>query len=60
MEVDDGDYATLRELPIPPVTVANSDDTASEEGKVKQTNLHFFNCLSKLLTHALYNSYHHY
>lgn len=40
MEVDDGDYATLRELPMPPVTVANSDDTASEEGKVK---LIFFN-----------------
>lgn len=34
MEVDDGDYATLRELPIPPITVPNSDDSASEEGKV--------------------------
>lgn len=35
MEVDDGDYATLRELPMPPITVANNDDTASEEGKVR-------------------------
>lgn len=35
-ELDDGDYATLRELPLSPPTqrLSNGDDTASEEGKV--------------------------
>lgn len=34
---DDGDYATLRQLPLPPSSSTNTDtgdDTASEEGKV--------------------------
>ncbi|CAH1156014.1 unnamed protein product [Phaedon cochleariae] len=41
MEDDDGDYATLRELPLPPIAtpsssqrLSNGDDTASEEGKL--------------------------
>ncbi|XP_056634976.1 protein tincar [Diorhabda sublineata] len=38
MDEDDGDYATLRELPLPPTNlsprISNSDDTASEEGKL--------------------------
>lgn len=38
MDEDDGDYATLRELPLPPPNptqrISNGDDTASEEGKV--------------------------
>lgn len=35
---DDGDYATLRELPLPPssTTTDTGDDTASEEGKVSR------------------------
>ncbi|XP_057652628.1 protein tincar isoform X2 [Diorhabda carinulata] len=39
MDEDDGDYATLRELPLPPTNlsprISNSDDTASEEGKTQ-------------------------
>ncbi|CAH1115015.1 unnamed protein product [Psylliodes chrysocephalus] len=38
MDEDDGDYATLRELPLPPPNptqrISNGDDTASEEGKL--------------------------
>ncbi|XP_018563624.1 protein tincar isoform X2 [Anoplophora glabripennis] len=37
MDEDDGDYATLRELPLPPPSsqrLSNGDDTASEEGKL--------------------------
>lgn len=36
---DDGDYATLRELPLPTSIsqrLSNGDDTASEEGKVSK------------------------
>ncbi|XP_023017809.1 transmembrane protein tincar isoform X2 [Leptinotarsa decemlineata] len=38
LDEDDGDYATLRELPLPPSAsqrLSNGDDTASEEGKVQ-------------------------
>ncbi|KAK9890752.1 hypothetical protein WA026_012100 [Henosepilachna vigintioctopunctata] len=36
MDEDDGDYATLRELPLPPVNRMNNNenDTVSEEGKL--------------------------
>lgn len=37
MDEDDGDYATLRELPLPPASsqrLSSGEDTASEEGKV--------------------------
>ncbi|XP_072379513.1 protein tincar [Diabrotica undecimpunctata] len=38
MDQDDGDYATLRELPLPPPNssqrISNGEDTASEEGKL--------------------------
>ncbi|XP_030768318.1 protein tincar isoform X3 [Sitophilus oryzae] len=37
MDEDDGDYATLRELPLPPSVsqrLSNGEDTASEEGKL--------------------------
>ncbi|XP_018335612.1 protein tincar isoform X2 [Agrilus planipennis] len=33
MEIDEGDYATLRELPVPATNIDLGDDTASEEGK---------------------------
>jgi hypothetical protein len=37
MDEDDGDYATLRELPLPPPMrrPENREDTVSEEGKVR-------------------------
>ncbi|CAH2016168.1 unnamed protein product [Acanthoscelides obtectus] len=37
MDEDDGDYATLRELPLPPSAsqrLSAGEDTASEEGKL--------------------------
>lgn len=34
IDEDDGDYATLRELPLAPVVQESGDDTTSEEGKV--------------------------
>lgn len=34
IDEDDGDYATLRELPLAPVLAESGDDTTSEEGKV--------------------------
>lgn len=45
MDEDDGDYATLRELPLPPSSpqrLSSGEDTASEEGKVCTEILIFF------------------
>lgn len=44
MDDDEGDYATLRELPIPPTSpqrISSGEDTASEEGKVSINVLYF-------------------
>lgn len=54
MDEDDGDYATLRELPLPPSSpqrLSNGEDTASEEGKVK--NLFSLYSFSRKYFHSI-------
>lgn len=48
MDEDDGDYATLRELPLPPIkrTNNNDNDTVSEEGKVRSAFAYSYNSSS--------------
>lgn len=52
---DDGDYATLRQLPLPPSSSTNTDtgdDTASEEGKVSdiREGLGFYSIFHEIIS----------
>lgn len=58
MDDDEGDYATLRELPIPPSSpqrISSGEDTASEEGKVSVKS-YLFSTTQVLIVTIDYNN----